>query len=131
MGTQAHSRFAIDNWQDETYDDAQGVKLARARLSKAFQGDLQGTSTVEILSATTEAGPAAYVGFERIVCSLHGRSGSFVLQHCANDPSAGQAEVTVVSGSGSGELRGLRGTGAIVRHPDGSHTFVLDYELAS
>jgi hypothetical protein len=35
----------------------------------------------------------------------------------------------VVPDSGTGELRGLRGTARIVNEPDGGHTFELDYEL--
>jgi hypothetical protein len=129
MSTHAQGSFTIDSWQADTYDDVDGVKLARARLSTTFSGDVAGTSTVEILTAETAAGPAAYVGLERMDCSLHGRSGGLVLHHSAIDPSAGQAVVTIVGGSGTGDLRGLRGTGAIVRHPDGSHTFTLDYDL--
>jgi len=35
----------------------------------------------------------------------------------------------VVPGSGTGELTGLRGEGQIDIAPDGTHSFVLDYEL--
>ena len=122
----AESTFVIDNWDGAPYDTEPGAELARAHVTKTFQGDLQGTSTVEILSATTAAGPAAYVGLERFHCALHGRTGTFVLHHSAG---ASGTTWTVVLGSGTSELTGLSGSGQIERHEDGSHTFSLDYEL--
>jgi hypothetical protein len=109
----AESTFVIDNWDGTTYDNAPGAELARARIAKTFQGDLEGTS-------------AAYVALERFNCRLHGRSGGFVLHHSAG--AAGNSW-TVVIGSGTDELTGLSGSGQIERHADGSHSFVLDYEL--
>jgi uncharacterized protein DUF3224 len=122
----AESTFVIDNWEGSPYDTEPGAELARARVTKTFHGDLEGSSTVELLSATTSAGPAAYVALERIRCRLHGRTGSFVLHHSAG---AAGTSWSVVVGSGTDDLTGLTGTGEIQRHEDGSHTFVLDYEL--
>jgi len=123
----AESTFVVDTWDGSTYESAPGAELGRARLSKTFQGDLEATSTADLLSATTSAGPAAYVALERITGRLHGRAGSFVLHHSAG--AAGNSW-TVVLGSGTDELTGLSGSGQIERHADGSHSFLLDYELA-
>jgi Protein of unknown function (DUF3224) len=122
----AGSTFVVDTWEGDTYESDAGIELGRAHLSKTFTGDLQGTSTAELLSATTTAGPAAYVALERITCTLHGHSGTFVLHHSAG---ADGNSWTVVVGSGTGELAGLSGTGEIDRRADGSHTFVLAYKL--
>jgi hypothetical protein len=122
----AESSFVVDSWHGESYDTEPGAELGRARLTKTFSGDLVGSSTAELLSATTEVGPAAYVALERIRGSVHGRSGTFVLHHSAG---AAGAQWTVVLGSGTDDLKGMTGTAEIARHDDGSHTFVLDYEL--
>ncbi len=59
-----------------------GTTLARVSIAKTFQGDLVATSTVEMLSAMTSyKGSAGYVAIERVTGALHGRTGSFVLQH--------------------------------------------------
>ena len=59
---------------------------------------------------------------ERIVGTVHGRSGSFVLQHTAVSSRSGETTSwSVVPDSGTGELRGMRGTGEIVRKPGGVH----------
>ncbi|HMM67686.1 MAG TPA: DUF3224 domain-containing protein, partial [Dokdonella sp.] len=84
----------------------------------------------EMLSAMTSMkGSAGYVAIERVVGSLQGRRGSFVLQHSGTmnrgEPSL---SVTVVPDSGTGELEGLSGTlGITVR--EGIHCYGFDYQL--
>lgn len=133
MSTHAAGTFDIDTWDEETYDEREGVKLSRTRVTKTFRGDVEGESTAELLMAYgTEAGSAAYVGFERVVGSVHGRSGSFVLRHTASSPGPGgepSASWSVVPDSGTGELWGLRGEARITNEPGGGHSFTLDYDL--
>ena len=133
MGMHAAGTFEIDSWEEETYDENEGAKLTRTRLRKTFRGDVEGESTAELLMAyAAEEGSAAYVGFERVVGSVHGRHGSFVLRHTAtSDASRGEASAawSVVPDSGTGELRGLRGEAFITNEPDGGHSFILDYDL--
>ena len=126
----AVSTFVIDSWEATPFDEQEGATLTRTRVTKTFHGDIAGTSTAELLMAQTQEGSAAYVGFERISCSLHGRSGSFVLHHNATmtrDESS--ASWTVLPDSGTGELSGLRGEAQITQSPDGGHTFTLTYDL--
>ncbi len=60
------------------------VKLNRAQLTKTFHGDLEATSSVELLGVQGQPETSrAYVAMERIVGRLDGRSGSFVLLHVA------------------------------------------------
>jgi hypothetical protein len=129
MSNHATCTFQIDNWEEATWDDHDGIKLAKARLAKTFHGELEGHSTVEILTAqgATEAA-RAYVGLERIVGRLNDRSGSFVLLHAA---SANGISWTIVPELGTDELRGLRGSAQITIDADGGHTLTLDYELAA
>ena len=133
MGTHAAGIFEIDSWEEETYDEQEGTKLTRTRLTKTFHGDVEGESTAELLMAyAAEDGSAAYVGFERVTGRIHGRSGSFVLHHTAtSDGTHGEASAawSVVPGSGTGELRGLRGEARISNEPGGGHTFTLEYDL--
>ncbi len=130
MTTRAAGTFTIDGWQEEPYDERDGVKLARTRVTKTLQGQIEGQSTAELLMAYAPEGPAAYVGFERIVGRVHDRAGSFVLHHSATSSRGAQsASWTVVPDSGTGDLRGLRGEAHIAVGPDGGHTFTLNYEL--
>ena len=130
MSTRATSSFVIDTWQEDAYDDRPGAKLTRTRLTKTFTGDLEGTGVVDALMAYAQDGGAGYVAMERITGTLHGRKGSFVLQHSAlSSPSGQSATWSIVPSSGTDELRGLGGEARIERHADGSHTFTLEYEL--
>jgi hypothetical protein len=130
MGTRATSSFVIDTWEPEPYDEREGATLSRTKVTKTFRGEVEGQSTAELLMASTQEGSAAYVGLERIVCRIHGHEGSFVLQHSATMARGAQSATwSVVPDSGTGELRGLRGEAQIAVEPDGSHTFILDYNL--
>ena len=131
MSTRATGTFEIETWDEKPYDEREGTKLTRTHVTKMFHNDIEGTSTAELLMAYgTEEGSAAYVGFELIVGSIHGRSGSFILHHTATSSGGdGSASWTVAPGSGTGELRGLRGEAWISRDPDSGHTFTLDYDF--
>ncbi|MBA2276616.1 MAG: DUF3224 domain-containing protein [Chloroflexia bacterium] len=127
----AEGTFAVEGWDEKPYDEHEGTRLARTTVTKTFQGDVEGTSTAELLMAYGAAeGSAAYVGFERIAGRVHDRSGSFLLHHSATMAGGdGSATWSVVPDSGTGELRGLRGEARITREPGGGHTFTLDYEI--
>jgi hypothetical protein len=111
-------------------EPAQGVTLARALLDKQYHGDLQAHAQGQMLSAMTgTAGSAGYVAIEQVSGSLHGRQGSFVLQHNGlMDRGAPQLTVTVVPDSGSGMLVGLAGRLSI-RITEGRHFYEFDYSL--
>jgi hypothetical protein len=129
----ATGAFDIDAWDETAYDEADGARLARVRLTKTFHGDIEGRSTAELLMvATQEETSRAYVGIERITGSVNGLAGSFVLKHNAiGSRDGGQADWTVVPDTGTGELRGIRGEAEIVNEPGGAHTFRLQYRLGS
>ena len=129
--TTANGTFVIENWaQDEPYEDGESGKLTRAHVAKKFSGDLEATSATEIMMINTrEEGSDAYVALELLTGTLHGKSGSFVLQHSAvRSGEESSLNWDVVPGSGTGELGGIRGKGTIVVTPD-AHSYVLDYEL--
>lgn len=132
MSTRAVGTFAVDSWEEEAFDEREGAKLSRAHLTKTFQGDIEGTSTTDLLMAVAAVeGSAAYVGFERLIGRVHGRVGSFVLHHSATmSGGAGPATWSVVPDSGTGELSGLRGEGQIDVDAEGGHSFTFDYEIA-
>jgi hypothetical protein len=111
---------------------AEGSPLARMSLDKQFQGDLAGTSKGEMLATMSPVkGSAGYVALEQVTATLHGKAGSFVLQHSStmNRGTAAQS-VAVVSDSGTGELVGLAGSMLIIIEGK-KHSYEFDYSLAS
>ncbi|MFC4913183.1 DUF3224 domain-containing protein [Actinomadura gamaensis] len=131
MNAHADGTFEIDAWDDEKpFDERDGRKLTKVRVRKTFHGDLVGTSVTDLITVETSAGPAAYVGVETVEGILHGREGSFVLQHSAGSDDGTQwLRWLIVPTSGTGELKGIRGEGRITALPDGSHSWELDYTL--
>ena len=96
-------------------DSAAASTLGRMSIDKRFHGDLEAASTGEMLTASTAVkDSAAYVAIERVAGTLHGRSGTFVLQHTGvMTRGDGQLTVAVVPDSGTDDLEGLVGTMSI------------------
>jgi hypothetical protein len=118
-------------WQEEAYAELEGAPtLSDDRVSHRFTGDIEGEGTARFLNAYRDASTAVYVGFERVVGRVGGRSGSFVLQVTGSlENGAATNRWSVVAGSGTGELRGLRGEGGYVARVDGNEPYRLDYRL--
>jgi hypothetical protein len=128
----ANARFTIKAWDEKPYSEGQGLpKLTRASVTKTFTGDLEGEGQVEYLMMYRSDGSATCVGLERVVGRIGGKTGSFVLQRTGVF-EAGQAKETysVVPGSATGELHGLRGNGSSALGHATEYPFTLHYELA-
>ena len=70
------------------------------------------------------------MAIERVTGRLHGRSGSFILQHHGiMARGLPHLSITVIPDSGTGELVGLPGTMAITI-ADWHHTYDFEYTLA-
>ncbi len=108
----------------------EGSPLARMSLDKRFRGDLDATSQGEMLSASTAVqGSAAYVAIERVTGTLHGREGTFILQHTGIMNRGTQTlTITVIPDSGTGGLAGLTGRMQIVIE-NKQHAYTFDYAL--
>jgi hypothetical protein len=127
----ATATFDIDAWDETPWDDGVGAKLSRARVKKTFHGDIEGTSVAELLLAyAQDTGSRAYVGFERIVGTVNGRTGSFVMHHTATASGLGHAvSWSIVPDTGTGGLERILGEAQIVTMRGGGHSMTLDYEL--
>jgi uncharacterized protein DUF3224 len=129
----ATSAFEVKNWDESPiFDENGGSKVTRATVTRAFEGDVAGEGTVEWLMGYQEDGTATFVGLERIVGRVGERAGSFVVQHTGTfDGEMAEGELLVVPGSGTEDLRGLKGEGSFKAGlgPDGTRTFTLDYDI--
>jgi len=104
--------------------------LSRMTIDKTFHGDLEATSQGQMLAASTAIPHSAgYVAIERVEGTLHGKRGSFVLQHSATmNKGEPTLLIHVVPDSGTGELTGLSGKLNIIM-TDGKHSYELEYKL--
>jgi hypothetical protein len=118
------------NVQVQPLSPAPAEGLGRFSIDKEINGDLQAASQGEMLSAgDPKKGEAGYVAIERVTGKLQGKQGSFALQHSATmDRSGSTLQVTVVPGSGTGQLQGIAGTFTIIVL-EGEHRYEFDYTL--
>lgn len=105
-------------------------RRGRMALDKRFHGDLDATGVGQMLTATGAVkGSAGYVAIERVSGTLHGRTGSFMLQHSGTmTRGAPSLSITVVPDSGDGELTGIEGRMSITIS-DGAHRYDFEYRL--
>jgi hypothetical protein len=130
MATHASGTFEV-KLNPQPQDDKVGdPTVGRMSIEKQFHGDLEATSKGQMLTAMTDVkGSAGYVAIERVAGTLHGRSGTFALQHTGTmTRGAPQLSVTVVPDSGTGQLVGLVGKMEI-KITDGKHFYEFEYTL--
>jgi len=131
MKQSAHARFAIESWDERPFsEEPDQPKLTRASVARTFTGEIEGQGQVEYVMMYRPDGSASFVGLERFAGRLAGKAGTFVLQR-SGVFEGGQAKETysVVPGSGTGELRGLRGDGTSEVGHGMEHPFMLSYEV--
>lgn len=132
MPTRATSRLVVSDWAETPYAQLEGgAALARATSAAVFTGDLDGKGTCAWLLVYPPDGVPSFVGTQTFEGRLAGHAGTFVLQLAGTfaDNSANVAW-SVVPGSGSGELCGLRGEGGYASAADApSAEATLNYEL--
>lgn len=127
-----NARFTIKAWDEKPYSEGDGLpKLTRASVTKTFAGDFEGEGQVEYLMMYRSDGSAAYVGLERATGRIGDKSGSFVLQRTGVfEGGLAKETYSVVPGSATGELHGLRGDGSSALGHATDYPFTLNYELA-
>jgi hypothetical protein len=124
--------FKIEGWDESAFSEEEdGRKLTQASVKQSFSGDIEGEGSVEWLMCYRPDETAEFVGLQRIEGRLGDRSGSFVLLQSAGtfDGTEARGRLAVVPGSGTGDLRGLRGEGEFSAPRGGEASITLDYEL--
>jgi len=109
----------------------EGPNLARMSIDKTFTGDFDGVSKGEMITAAGIAvkESAAYSAVERLTGALHGKQGSFALQHTGiMDRGKPSLTITVVPDSGTGALTGLTGKMDIIIEGK-AHKYVFEYSM--
>lgn len=122
--------FEVRRDAQPALDLGDGTHAAHLRFDKTFRGPLEATGVVHMLAVgTATEGSAAYVAVERIVGTLAGRAGSFLMHHTGvMDRGTPSLTIGVVPDSGTGALTGLRGA-LRIEIVDGRHRYAFDYTL--
>ena len=130
MTRHAEGTFDVKNTPLPPDAATTGTSIGRFGLDKHFHGDLEGPSKGEMLASGNPAtGAAGYVAIEQITGNLQGHTGSFALQHLGTmEQGKFHLTVTVVPGSGTGDLTGIAGSMTIIIAA-GKHSYTFDYTL--
>ncbi len=129
--TDTKASFTMKSWEEKTYLELEGGgKLTRVTMNRSFEGDVDGEGTVDYLMVYSPDGNASFVGLERVVGRVGGRSGSFVLEHHGTfEGGVVKNTWSVVPGSGTGDLRGIRGDGGFASGHQERYPMTLEYSF--
>lgn len=107
-------------------------RLGRFQFTKQWRGALAGTSAGEMLSVgDPSTGTAAYTALETFEGELDGRAGGFAFhQYGTMVDGVDELRYTIVPASGFGELEGIAGVLELAVDEEGTHTYLLRYELS-
>jgi Protein of unknown function (DUF3224) len=129
MAAQATATFKIKSWDEDRYDElGDGAGLSRASVTQAFSGDIEGDGSVQWLMCYRPDKTADFVGLQRLTGKIGGRSGTVVLTTVGVfDGREARGEWSIVPGSGTGELAGVRGEGGFTAPTGGEPAAQLEY----
>ena len=123
--------FEIASWDEDTYEELDGgARLARAAVTQKFTGDVTGDGRVQWLMAYRADGTAYFVGLQLVRGAVGGRDGAFVLEtHGEFDGKVASWSASVVPGSATGELDGLKGTATFSAPLGSAASFEMEYDI--
>ncbi|WP_030674262.1 DUF3224 domain-containing protein [Streptomyces rimosus] len=134
--TQLTGHFTYAGWEESALGnrpDGTYPRLAHAAVTNAFSGGIEAADTIceyTIVYSTEKTG--TFTGMELLEGSVDGRRGTFAVEERGSFDERGSVRCTfeVVPGSGTGELTGLRGTGAFTHEPgQPSVPYTFDYDF--
>ena len=121
----ANGTFEVDLTPQEDI----GSPAGRMLIKKTYLGDMNGSGIGQMISKRTENGAAVYYAIEEFSGSVKDKIGGFTLVHNGRMSKDSQSlEITIVEGSGSGELQDISGSMLIVQDANG-HRYELTFEL--
>ncbi len=109
----AEGTYSIQSWDQQVYG-VEEPTLVRATVGVHFEGGLQGEASIEYLMTNLPDGSARYIGQIRFTGTIGGREGSVIFHELGeySDGALACGTLTIVPGSGTGQLAGIRGEGA-------------------
>lgn len=126
----AHAVFSAKTWDEKPYVEIEtGRKLTRAQATYVYTGELEGEGSVEYLMAYRPDGSGSFVGIERIVGRLGGRSGSLIVRHTGMfGVHSVNTHWEFLPDLGTDALAGVRGGGELQLAGQGPYPFHFEYQ---
>ena len=115
--------FTPTKWDEEPCVDLpKPMRVTKASVEFAFKGSFEGTGQTEFVMFYTvydekdpHASTAVYVGVTCMSGTLNGKKGSFALEERGTfEGGSAKSASTIVTGSGTEELKSIRGSATSV-----------------
>jgi hypothetical protein len=105
-------------------------KLVKGSFTLKYEGEMEGEGVLGELKIWLTSTLSTVYGLERFVGALEGKKGTFVLQHTGMlRDGVLNSKRTVLPGSGTGELKGLKGEININAEPAESSQVTFVYQF--
>lgn len=133
--TRAKGTYGIKAWDEKTWDgkdhkEQPGAKLTHAKITFTFEGDMKGEAQIHLLMDYRDDTYATIVGLQRFTGKLGDRTGSFDMTvNGVFENAAAKSTWSIILGSGTGDLRGIKGEGSTVARHGDTQPFTLDYSF--
>ena len=133
----AKGTYTVNKWEENPYDQISSeMKMTKASVEYLMRGEINGKALVEYLmlykyfdANDQHKSSAIYIGLMRFVGKVQGKDGSFVIEdHGAFENGAASSTLQIISGSGTGELKSIHGTGSYFANQDGFQ-IEIDYNV--
>jgi hypothetical protein len=127
----ADATFEIKFWNEKPLHEAPELpKITHASVVESLTGDIQGDIVTEYIMTYIHKEEVYFTRVSRVMGRIGGRSGSFVVQgEGTYEAGTASGGFKVVPGSGTGELKGLKGKGVFFAHQSMQGKFTLDYDF--
>lgn len=119
MNEQITAGRVMQNWTEETVREmGDGKKSSNAGVEYVYSGEMTGASTVDYTLFYVNPDKALFTGYENIVLTGAGLTGTLVLRHeGVFENGAARIDASIVAEAGSGAFSGLLGTVRIEADP--------------
>ena len=105
-------------------------ELTHAAVTFLFHGDVEAEAKTQYLMSYLDDANATYVGLLQLDGQIGDRKGTCVLKLDGKfENGAASSIMTIIPGSGTGELAGIMGAGETVAVHADTQPFTLDYEF--
>lgn len=126
---QANSTFTVTHGKEQPFVRPEdGPVLTQGNFTMAYKGELEAHSVLQEMKVYFQNDTAHVYGLEHVTGHIAGKKGSFVLEHNGRfENGMLSSKRTVVKGSGTGDLQGLRGMIQFEASHAPSHNITLEY----
>jgi hypothetical protein len=120
-----------NNWDEKPYHEAAPLKSTEAKIDIVMHGEIEAAGPGRYLMQYPTAETCHYSGYLVMAGTLGGKSGQFIIYEVGDWTNGiAASKWQIVEGSGTGELKGIRGQGSYSAQHDKTVHYELSYELS-